>query len=224
MFASDIVPSALTISGARGGATAVNGDWYTAGSYNGKLQYNNVAGAMLKWESNKWVVWGVHGGCQYSLTPGFLPKLFIPCNSHIRGNIRVISKGAQKVNRYEKFRIKMVQMENQDRMHGWWLNAQAWYDSDKRNTESTHVNIHKPAANNPTGWSAVWELVPLGGKRYRIKMVHMENQDRMHGWWLNAQAWFDKDKRNTESTYVNIHKPAANNPTGWSAVWELVPA
>merc|ERR1719210_824469 len=99
-------------------------------------------------------------------------------------------------------------------MVGWWLGAQRWYNRDKRNDESTFASINKGSRGDYAG---VWEFLPCGENKYRIRLAEMKNHNSMVGWWLGAQRLYSKDKRNDESTFTSVHKGSRDDYAG---VWE----
>jgi len=118
--------------------------------------------------------------------------------------------------------IQFVNQKSYGAESGWWLGAQRYYSEDERNANSTFASIHEGNA----GWErATWKLISAGPNEYYIKFVNQRGYGAadMHGWWLGAQRYYPKDKRNQGSTFASIQE-GKDRATWERATWKLIRA
>lgn len=131
------------------------------------------------------------------------------------------------------YRIRIRQVETDGTSGeeiGWYLSAPRFYAKDERGLFSSYAAVvSEPtmipvddsevgermellSENRTTAWpgasaaSSAWVLVPLskaGAYRIRLK-TGPPGVEEMAGWYLSARRFFEKERRNEDSTYVSL--------------------
>ena len=101
---------------------------------------------------------------------------------------------------------------------GWELCTHRYYDQDKRSDTSTYAIVHRPRFDFCKYWHITSDD---GGKTFVIRLSGRSRGDDMDidqsGWELAAHRNYKSDKRDGNSTFVQVCAPLHNiNSKYWN--------